>query len=91
MRGLELNGVANIKAIMDSAKMDMPSESEALILSEEQVKSVYNQLKTLERYMIAMYEHAKINAPIPYWSEVRDKPEMYTTYSERFNSTREDK
>lgn len=79
---IELNGVANIKILLDDmVKKTDAGNDEALIAAAK----IYQQLDTLERYMVAIGNHLynaehsfdRTEERIPYWHEVRDNKDKY--------------
>lgn len=84
---IELNGVANIKLILDMAKADKA-------INPDLAASIDEQLLLLEKYMLAVADHvASIKAgaygalivgqEVPFWHEVRANPEQFPTARER--------
>lgn len=85
---MELNGVANIKMLLDGVKNKMVQDEEL----KEAAVDIYKQLEYLERYMKVYHLWAnkllwvlefvyreEQNRP-PYWHEVRDKNGAYEEY-----------
>lgn len=88
---MELNGVANIKLLIQAARLTDKIDIETF-------EKVENQLNILERYMLACADHAsayrtgleafqgKFDGPLfPYWHEVRDNLQNYPNNRERHN------
>jgi len=84
---IELNGVANIKIIVDMAQQEN-------LINPLTAASINEQLLLLERYMLAVADHAAsikagaygaliIGQEVPFWHEVRENPEQYPTGRER--------
>lgn len=72
---MELNGLANIKMILDRAEIDDDSR-----------KRIEAQLETMNRYMIAIGDVLHANElEVQPWHEVRDNPEKYPTLHEKMN------
>lgn len=67
---MELNGLANIRMILESAK----DKNE---VTEEIYKSVTEQAILMEKYMIALKHIPDIN-----WHEVRGNPNLFPTRKE---------
>lgn len=78
---IELNGVANIKILMDEIKSSAQENNNEYILSL--AEKVDQQLDILERYMLAVADAAKNGELPPYWHEVRDKKQNYPLNRER--------
>jgi hypothetical protein len=76
---VELNGVANIKALLE-----MPLECPVV-----QRKALMDQLDFLERYMIALSVAAKEGTEPPAWHEVRENKNNYPNNKERLNGRTE--
>lgn len=72
---IELNGVANLKALLD-----VPLECPVM-----QRKALMDQLDYLERYMLALAEAAQKGEAPPAWHDVRDNRERYPTAREKNN------
>lgn len=73
---MEINGVANIKMMIDMGRGDD--------ISEELYAKIAQHLDLLERYMIAYKENPEIH-----WHEVRDNPAEFPTLQEAFNAQEE--
>ena len=70
-RLMELNGVANIKLLIDELKnLSAGSYRTAY-------KEIQEQLDLLERYMVAYNRAINKGEPTPYWHEVRENPSKY--------------
>ena len=67
---MELNGLANIRVILDIAK-------ESNQVTEEIYGDLLNQAILMEKYMIALQHIPDLN-----WHEVREKPELFPTRQE---------
>jgi hypothetical protein len=93
---MELNGVANIKLLVEMA-IHENTECHTSI-SPELADKILEQCDTLERYMLAYAETtnsiqkailARLDTNgsirIPYWHEVRDNKDKYPTNRERHN------
>ncbi len=92
---MEINGVANIKMMIDSLQFRLDNKEP---LDYEQLGKILgdmkNQLDVLNRYMIACGETVDTLQKnlrregweniekIPFWHEVRDNPKKYPTLSE---------
>ncbi len=87
---MEVNGVANIKMIIDSAK-------EADLIHPQIAADIAKQLLLLERYMLAYADHKTsikagaygalvVGTEEPMWHEIRENPEQYPTGSERMQN-----
>jgi hypothetical protein len=78
---MELNGVANMKMILDMMVEDYPYLDERLV----EVSRLYKQLDLLERYMIAVsdYENAGQVGEYPMWHEILQNPKAFPTVKER--------
>jgi len=72
---IELNGVANIKILLDNP----------LTCPIVQKQALMEQLDLLERYMLALSDAAALGAEPPYWHEIRQLKESFPTLSERRN------
>lgn len=74
---IELNGVANIKMLMDQLTSNAPNNDEILVPAAK----IYQQLDILERYMVAIgsyIAHGDVkDVRPPYWHEVRDNKNQY--------------
>jgi division protein CdvB (Snf7/Vps24/ESCRT-III family) len=71
---MELNGVANIKMLVDvflEERKDLDQETSQLL------ERIVEQTDHLERYMMAVEEAWLSNSETPPWHEVRDNPERY--------------
>ena len=84
---IELNGLANI------AIMVQVGEEEKLI-NPIVASDIREQLVLLERYMLAVADHAAsikagaygaliVGKEVPFWHDVRENPEQYPTGRER--------
>lgn len=78
---LEVNGLANISAILDSLEMDKKDLGEyPQDAVKKAVDDVREQLDLLNRYMVALTKAAnQARAKNPYWHEVRDDKHRYPT------------
>jgi hypothetical protein len=76
---IELNGVANIKLLMDELTSNAPNNDEILVPAAK----IYQQLDILERYMLAVADAANKAQVPPYWHEVRDNKQNYPLNKER--------
>ena len=79
---MELNGIANIAAIIEMALWDGK-------INEETYKEIQDQLDVLERYMLVASESLKKNKPIPYWHLVRDSRYKFPNNQELSGGTYE--
>jgi hypothetical protein len=70
---IELNGVANIKMLMD-----YPLECPVV-----QRKAIMEQLDYLERYMLALSDAASMGLQPPAWHEVRENRKTFPSMKER--------
>jgi hypothetical protein len=94
---MEVNGVANIKILVDQLEEEAGHDMELMPdFVTEVTYQIQEQLLLLERYMLAYADHkASITAghygdltfttPEPLWHEVRENPEKYPTGQERIN------
>ena len=90
---MELNGVANMKMLLESgAGSDMPTST---------LNALMEQLNLLERYMIAYGEHTQsikagaygaliIGKEAPFWHEVRMNPEQFPNNRERIDNLKKE-
>ena len=69
-RGIELNGVANLTILLNELQYDRRFQADL----ESDIKE---QLKLLERYMIAYCKAVNDGVEAPQWHEVRDNPTKY--------------
>lgn len=76
---IELNGVANIKLLLDEVVDSSQNLDEVLVPATK----IYQQLDVLERYMLAVAEAAANNQRPPYWHEVRDNKDKYPLNREK--------
>lgn len=74
---IELNGVANIKILLDELVSNSPNNDEILVPATK----IYQQLDLLERYMVAIgsyISHGDLkDVRPPYWHEVRENKDQY--------------
>jgi hypothetical protein len=70
---MELNGLANIRMVLDAAKDNNE-------VTEEIYKTLTEQAVLMERYMIALK-----HIPDIAWHEVRANPELFPTRREMLN------
>ena len=84
-RRIELNGVANILALieMNISKNTSTGLKEVNLYGEE-VVALLNQLDLLERYMLAYNDAILKQVQTPFWHEVKQNPNLYKTNRERF-------
>ena len=81
---IELNGIANIKILLDHAK----SENS---ISEDLYLKLYSQADLLERYMIKIDETMPQielnleNSAIPFWHELKQNLAKYPNIKEKNN------
>ena len=71
---IELNGVANIKMLLD-----YPLECPVV-----QKNALNDQLDVLERYMLALADAAEAGKTPPAWHEVRENRKSFPNMKERF-------
>ena len=71
--GIELNGVANIKMLMDHLLRGTPSLDECHIT----MAKIYQQLDLLERYMVEVQRAVSEDRSPAYWHEVREHKDKY--------------
>ena len=83
-RGIELNGIANIQILLNSpdngfvvSVMNDTGAAPHVCVRVEDMKEIKEQLKLLERYMIAYCQAVNAGTPAPHWHEVRDNPTKY--------------
>ena len=76
---IELNGVANIKILLDDLTSNSPNLNEVLVPATK----IYQQLDVLERYMLAVADAASKGEPPPFWHDVRDNKNKYPLNKER--------
>ena len=76
---IELNGVANIKILLDDLTSNSPNLDEVLVPAAK----IYQQLDVLERYMLAVADAARKGEQPPYWHEVRENKDKYPLNKER--------
>ncbi len=76
---VELNGVANIKILMDELTNHAPNNDEILVPASK----IYQQLDLLERYMLAVTDAVNKGEKPPFWHEVRENKQNYPTNRER--------
>jgi len=91
---MELNGIANIKILLDQLAENLPNNDEVLV----PVAKIYQQLDLMNRYMIAHdswvqeqlrlhsedYHHVVTTKP-PAWHEVKANPKAFPTLQEKFD------
>lgn len=70
---IELNGVANIKMLLQ-----FPLKNE-----EMQKQALDEQLELLERYMLAVADAARNEEEPPFWHEIRENKNKYPLNKER--------
>lgn len=70
---IELNGVANIKLLMDKLVKTMDNNDEQLI----EVAKIYQQLDYMERYMVAIADAVQKNESNPFWHEIRTNKDSF--------------
>ncbi len=74
---VELNGIANIKILMDNLVATVPYKDETLV----EAAAIYQQLDLMERYMVAIgkyIQHGDLkDVRLPYWHEIRENKEMF--------------
>lgn len=63
---MELNGIANISAIIEMAKWDKK-------IDDKTYAEIHQQLDILEVYMKDVHKALKANQPVPKWHEVKQK------------------
>jgi hypothetical protein len=73
---IEINGVANILIIAETAKMNGE-------ISEETYTDIVDQCDVMERYMLAVAEANRNGLPVPFWHEVRDNRLKYPKNGQR--------
>lgn len=73
---MEINGVANIKIIVDDAE-------ERGLIHPQKAADIYKQLNLLERYMLAYMDATEPSAAIPAWHDIKEDPKRYPTGAER--------
>jgi len=93
---MELNGIANIKIMIDRAVSENTESHTAI--SVELADKINSQLEILNRYMVAYADHkrsvisfqkwpneSEIDYMVkePLWHEVRESPTNYPTLSEK--------
>ncbi len=75
---IELNGVANIKILLDQLVGSTDAGNDEALTA---AAKIYQQLDTLERYMVAIGKHIQHgdlkDVRPPYWHEVRDNKDQY--------------
>jgi tetrahydromethanopterin S-methyltransferase subunit B len=70
---IELNGVANIKMMLDiNTEVNPTTGLKEVILYGSEVDKVMEQLKFLEKYMRAYNDAINKGEQTPFWHEVRD-------------------
>lgn len=79
-RRIELNGLANIHAIL---QLEADIKDGVVVMNPETIASIENQLNTLERYMLAYNDAIIKGVETPYWHEVRDNPTKFPLNRER--------
>lgn len=80
MRRIELNGVANIHAIL---QLEADVKDGVVSMNLETIASIEKQLDTMERYMLAYNDAINKGVETPFWHEVRDNPTKYPLNRER--------
>jgi hypothetical protein len=95
---MELNGVANLKILVDQIEELADSGMEVMPQAlTPLVSDMKEQLILLQRYMLAYMDHAKsiksgsygaliVGVEEPLWHEVRENPENYPTGQERIDN-----
>lgn len=95
---MELNGLANIKLLMDEISEQLPNKDELLI----PVAKVYKQLELMNRYLVAHetwmqkelnehhseYHHIAKTKP-PFWHDILANPKSFPTLQERANGLKQ--
>lgn len=95
---MELNGLANLKILLDELTSQLPNDNRLLYPTAK----MYQQLELLNRYMIAYeswaqghlkehaldYHHVVTNKP-PFWHEVLANPKNFPTNHERLNGLKQ--
>jgi hypothetical protein len=76
---IELNGVANIKLLMDELTSNAPNNDEILVPAAK----IYQQLDILERYMLALSDAASLGLQPPAWHEVVENRKKFPSIKER--------
>lgn len=79
---IELNGVANIKVLLDELSNNLPNDDKLLV----PVAKLYRELEMLNRYMTAIgteTQKVKDSITIPFWHEVKANPAKYPTLHEK--------
>jgi len=70
---IELNGIANIKILMDNLIGTVPYRDETLVEAAE----IYQQLDLMERYMVEVGKAMMENRKPAYWHEIRENKEKF--------------
>lgn len=73
---MELNGIANILAVVEIAKESSQIDSKV-------ADQIIAQCDILERYLVAVSECHRANKSVPYWHEVRDNTSGYRKNAQR--------
>lgn len=86
---MELNGIANIKAILDIAKDEcmnggfVTGDNRRFMIKKTDLQDIDSQLILLEKYFMAINSWIISNKistlGLPKWHEVRDNSELYPT------------
>jgi hypothetical protein len=76
---IELNGVANIKMLMDELVANAQNNEGVMVYADK----IYKQLDILERYMLAVADAARRSERPPFWHDVRDNKDKYPLNKER--------
>lgn len=76
---MEINGVANIKIIVDQAE-------DSQLMHPQIAADIYKQLNLLERYMLAYMDATEPSAAIPAWHDIKEDPKRFPTGKERTDS-----
>jgi hypothetical protein len=77
---MEINGVANIKMLLE---LETSNANGQVVMNKETMDSVKHQLEMLERYMLAFNKALQSDSMNPYWHEVLRDPKLYPTNRER--------
>ena len=95
---MELNGLANLKVLMDELSTQLPNDDRLLI----PMSKMYQQLELMNRYMVAYhqwsageiklhneeYQHVTKTRP-PYWHEILANPKQFPTNHEVLNGSKQ--
>lgn len=78
---IELNGVANIHMLIQ-LETDLNKDGQ-IVMNEEVIHSINKNLENLNRYMIAFCDAVNADKPVPFWHDILQDPNKYSTNDEK--------